>query len=61
MVFILALAGAFARQRPRAETAGTLKTHTPLFVGLMTGVAVLVSLLSFVAALALGPVADSLH
>ena len=61
IVFVLGPAGAFAKQRARPETAGTLKTHTPFFVGLMTSVAILTSLLSFVAALALGPVADALH
>ncbi|WP_375503013.1 potassium-transporting ATPase subunit KdpA [uncultured Jatrophihabitans sp.] len=60
MVFILALAGAFARQKQRPETSGTLKTHTLLFVALTTGVAILVSLLSFLPALALAPAADSL-
>lgn len=59
IVFVLGLAGAFAQQDTRPETEGTLKTHTPLFVGLMTSVAVLTSLLSFVAVLALGPLADS--
>ena len=59
MVFVLGLAGAFAQQKTRPATEGTLKTHTPFFVGLVTGVAILVSLLTFVAALALGPLADS--
>jgi K+-transporting ATPase ATPase A chain len=61
IVFVLALAGAFARQQPRPDTAGTLKTATPFFVALVVGIAVLTSLLSFVAALALGPLAESLH
>ena len=61
MVFVLALAGAFARQRTRAEpNGGTVQTHTPAFLGLTTGVAILTSLRSFVAALALGPLADAL-
>jgi K+-transporting ATPase ATPase A chain len=61
MVFVLALAGAFARQRTRAEpNGGTVQTHTPAFLGLTTGVAILTLLLSFVAALALGPLADAL-
>ncbi len=61
MVFVLALAGAFARQRTRAEpNGGTVQTHAPAFLGLTTGVAILTSLLSFVAALALGPLADAL-
>jgi K+-transporting ATPase ATPase A chain len=61
MVFVLALAGAIARQRTRAEpNGGTVQTYTPAFLGLTTGVAILTSLLSFVAALALGPLADAL-
>ncbi|WP_375479333.1 potassium-transporting ATPase subunit KdpA [uncultured Jatrophihabitans sp.] len=62
LVFILALAGAFARQRRTvAATAGTLRTDTPMFVGLVLGVVVLVTLLSFLPALALGPLAEALH
>jgi potassium-transporting ATPase potassium-binding subunit len=61
MVFILALAGAFARQKPRPALDGTLPTHTPIFVAMMTGVALLVTLLSFLPALALGPLAEALH
>ncbi len=60
IVFVLALAGAFAQQKTRPETAGTLKTHTTLFVAMLVGVAVLISLLSFVAALGLGPLAEAL-
>jgi potassium-transporting ATPase potassium-binding subunit len=59
IVFVLGLAGAFARQKRRPEMAGTLKTHTPLFIAMVTGTAVLTSLLSFLPALALGPLADS--
>jgi potassium-transporting ATPase potassium-binding subunit len=61
MIFVLGLAGAFARQKPRAATAGTLQTHTPFFVVLMSSTAILVTLLSFVPAVALGPLADSLR
>ncbi len=60
IVFVLALAGAFANQKTRPETDGTLKTHTPLFVAMLVGVAILMSLLSFVAALGLGPLAEAL-
>ncbi len=61
IVFILGLAGAFARQSARAVTVGSLKTHTPFFVGFVVAVAVLASLLSFLPALAVGPLADALH
>lgn len=56
----LALAGSFAEQGKTPETAGTLPTHTPLFAGLMVGTAVLVSALTFLPALALGPIAEAL-
>jgi len=41
--------------------AGTLKTHTPFFVAMVVGIAVLTSLLSFLPAIALGPLADALR
>ncbi|CAG7844334.1 Potassium-transporting ATPase potassium-binding subunit [Pseudoclavibacter triregionum] len=56
----LALAGSFAEQGRMPATAGTLPTHTPLFSGLMVGVALLVSALTFLPALALGPIAEAL-
>ena len=43
-----------------AVTAGTLPTHGPLFVGLLLGTVLLVGLLNFVPALALGPVVEHL-
>ncbi len=61
MVFVLGLAGTLARQRPVAVTAGTLRTHQPLFVVLAIGVAVLLVLLTFLPALALGPLAEGLR
>ncbi|MFI1798009.1 potassium-transporting ATPase subunit KdpA [Streptomyces sp. NPDC020379] len=61
MVFVLALAGALAGQRPVPVTAGTLPTHRPLFVGLLTGVILIVVGLTFFPALALGPLAEGLH
>jgi K+-transporting ATPase ATPase A chain len=47
-------------QRRRPVTAGTLPTHTPTFVGLFVGVAVIVGGLTFFPALALGPLAEAL-
>ena len=38
IVLVLALAGSLARQQPVPETAGTLPTHRPLFVGMLVGV-----------------------
>jgi potassium-transporting ATPase potassium-binding subunit len=61
MVFVLGLAGSLARQAPVPATAGTLPTHRPLFVGLLTGVTVIVVALTYLPALALGPLAEGLH
>ena len=51
----LALAGSLARKKKVPAGAGTLPTHTPLFVGWLIAVVLLVGALSFVPALALGP------
>ncbi len=61
MVFALGLAGSLARQQPVPQTAGTLATHRPLFVGLVAGVVVIVVGLTFFPALALGPLAEGIH
>ncbi|MCX4534267.1 potassium-transporting ATPase subunit KdpA [Streptomyces sp. NBC_00841] len=61
MVFVLALAGSLAGQRPVPVTAGTLPTHRPQFVGLLTGVILIVVGLTYFPALALGPLAEGLH
>ncbi len=58
--FVLALAGSLAAQTTTPATAGTLPTHKPLFVGLVAGVVVVVAALTFVPALALGPIAEGL-
>ncbi|PRY15335.1 potassium-transporting ATPase subunit KdpA [Kineococcus rhizosphaerae] len=59
MVFVLALAGAFAAQKPAAATAGTLPTRTPTFAGMHLAVVVVVTALTFFPALALGPIAEA--
>jgi K+-transporting ATPase ATPase A chain len=56
----LALAGTLAKQRTRPIGPGTMPTGSPIFVGLLTGVVLLVGALSFFPALALGPVAEAL-
>jgi potassium-transporting ATPase potassium-binding subunit len=56
----LAIAGALARKKTVPAGPGTLPTHTPLFVGLLIGVVVLVGALTFVPALALGPIVEHL-
>ena len=60
MVLVIALAGQLARANTVPASAGTLPTHTPLFVSLLIGVIVLVSGLTFFPALALGPIAEAL-
>ncbi|MFF7946484.1 potassium-transporting ATPase subunit KdpA [Streptomyces griseorubiginosus] len=60
MVFVLALAGSLAEQRPVPETAGTLRTNKPLFVGLLVGAILIITGLTYFPALALGPLAEGL-
>jgi potassium-transporting ATPase potassium-binding subunit len=57
----LAIAGSLARKKTVPASSGTLPTHTPLFVGLLVGVVLLVGALTFVPALALGPVVEHLN
>jgi K+-transporting ATPase ATPase A chain len=57
---VLALAGAFAGKRVMPATTGTFPTHTPLFVGLVIGVVIIVGGLTFFPALALGPIVEQL-
>jgi len=61
IVFVLGLAGSLARQQPVPESEGTLPTYRPLFVGLLTGVSLIVVGLTYFPALALGPLAEGLH
>ena len=56
----LAIAGSFAAKKHVPASPGTLPTHTPLFIGLLVGVVVLVGALTFIPALALGPVVEHL-
>ena len=58
VVPVLAIAGALARKKRLAVTAGTMPTHGPLFVTLLIGTVLLVGLLNYVPALALGPVVE---
>jgi potassium-transporting ATPase potassium-binding subunit len=57
---VLAIAGSLARKKIVPASAGTLPTHTPLFVALLVGVVILVGALTFVPALALGPIVEHL-
>jgi K+-transporting ATPase ATPase A chain len=56
----LAIAGSLARKKIVPAGAGTLPTHTPLFVALLVGVVILVGALTFIPALALGPIVEYL-
>ena len=60
IVPVLAMAGSLAAKQRAAATDGTLPTHGPLFVALLIGTVLLVGLLNYVPALALGPVAEHL-
>ncbi|AZS42911.1 Potassium-transporting ATPase potassium-binding subunit [Microbacterium oleivorans] len=60
IVLVLALAGSFAAQDRVPATAGTLPTHRPLFVGLLVGVILIVTALTYFPVLALGPLAEGL-
>jgi len=60
IVPVLAMAGSLAAKKRISVTAGTLPTHGPLFVTLLIGVVLLVGLLNYVPALALGPLVEHL-
>ena len=60
IALVLGLAGSLARSPVVPRTAGTLPTHTPLFVTLLVGVILLVGGLTYFPGLALGPIAEAL-
>lgn len=60
IVLVLLLAGSLAEQGKVPVTAGTLPTHQPLFVGMLVGVIVIMTALTYFPALALGPIAEAL-
>jgi K+-transporting ATPase ATPase A chain len=55
---VIALAGSLAAKKHVPASSGTLSTHTPLFVVLLIGVVLIVGALTFIPALALGPIAE---
>ncbi|WP_305825260.1 potassium-transporting ATPase subunit KdpA [Massilia brevitalea] len=61
IVPVLAIAGSLAAKQRLNATAGTLPTHGPMFVFLLVSIVVLVGVLNYVPALALGPVAEHLQ
>jgi K+-transporting ATPase ATPase A chain len=56
----LALAGSLVRKKKVPASVGTLPTHTPLFVGWLIGIVIIVAALNFIPALALGPIVEHL-
>ena len=61
IVPILAIAGSLAGKNRLEANAGTMPTHGPMFIALLVGVVVLVGVLNYVPALALGPVVEHLQ
>ncbi len=61
IVPVLAIAGSLAARQRLPATPGTLPTHGPMFVGMLAVVVVLVGVLNYVPALALGPVVEHLQ
>lgn len=61
MVPVLAIAGSLAAKNAVPPSAGTLPTHTPLFMAMLVGVIAVIGVLTYVPALALGPVAEHMH
>lgn len=61
MIPVLALAGSLAAKKRMPVSVGSMATHTPLFVWLLIGTVLLVGALTFVPALALGPVIEHLN
>lgn len=60
LIPVLAIAGSLAAKKKVPASAGTLPTHTPLFIFWLIGVVVMVGALSFLPALALGPIVEHL-
>lgn len=61
MIPVLAIAGSLAAKRAVATTAGTLPTHTPLFIAMLVGVVLMIGALTFLPSLALGPIVEHLQ
>jgi K+-transporting ATPase ATPase A chain len=56
----LAIAGSLARKKATPTSTGTLPTHTPLFIVFLAGAVILVGALTFIPALAIGPIVEHL-
>ena len=57
---VIAIAGSLARKKIIPSSSGTLMTHTPLFIILLMSIVILIGALSFLPALALGPIVEQL-
>jgi K+-transporting ATPase ATPase A chain len=60
MIPVLAIAGSLAKKKIVPKTSGTLPTHDPLFVVMLVGTIIVVGALTFIPALALGPIVEHL-
>jgi len=60
IVPVLAMAGSLSQKKIVPASSGTLPSHTPLFIGWLIGVIIIVGALSYVPALALGPIVQQL-
>jgi K+-transporting ATPase ATPase A chain len=60
IVLVLGVAGSLARKKHVPASAGTFPTTSPLFVGLLTGVIIIVTALTYFPALSLGPIVEGL-
>jgi K+-transporting ATPase ATPase A chain len=61
IVPVLGIAGSLAKKKRIEPTAGTLPTHGPIYVAMLVGTVVLVGALTYIPALALGPVVEHLQ
>jgi K+-transporting ATPase ATPase A chain len=60
MIPVIAISGSLATKKITPASAGTLPTHTPLFVLLLASTVIIVGALSYFPALALGPIVEQL-
>jgi K+-transporting ATPase ATPase A chain len=58
---VLAIAASLAAKKRLPVTGGTMPTHGPLFISLLVGTVILIGVLNYVPALALGPIAEHLQ
>jgi len=61
IVPVLAIAGSLSAKNTVPTSAGTMPTHTPLFTAMLIGVIILIGVLTFIPALALGPIVEHMH